>query len=39
MREAGLAAAALERGRVILIDKPAVLAQARSWGIALLGFE
>jgi hypothetical protein len=38
MREAGLAAAALESGRVIMIDKAAVLAQARSWGIALHGF-
>ncbi len=39
MREAGLKAAALETQRVILIDKPAVLAQAKSWGIQLLGFE
>ncbi len=39
MREAGLAAAALETGRVIMLDKPAVLAQARSWGISLFGFE
>ncbi len=39
MREAGLAAAALEAGRVILLDKPAVLQQARAWGISLLGFE
>lgn len=38
MREAGLAAAALESGRVIMIDKPAVLSQARAWGINLLGF-
>lgn len=38
MREAGLSAAALEAGRVIMLDKPAVLAQARSWGIHLLGF-
>ncbi len=38
MREAGLAAAALETGKVIMIDKPAVLAQARTWGISLLGF-
>jgi len=39
MREAGLKAAALESQRVILIDKPAVIAQAKSWGIHLLGFE
>lgn len=39
MREAGLTAAALETGRVILLDKPAVIAQAKSWGIQLLGFE
>jgi DUF1009 family protein len=38
MREAGLTAAALESGRVILLDRPAVLAQARIWGISLLGF-
>ena len=39
MREAKLAAAALEAGKVILLDKPAVLQQARAWGIDLLGFE
>ena len=39
MREAGLKAAALEVDRVILLDKPAVIAQAKSWGIQLLGFE
>lgn len=39
MREAGLAAAALEAGRVIMLDRPAVLTQARAWGISLLGFE
>jgi len=39
MREAGLAAAALEAGRVIMLDRPAVLAQAKTWGIDLLGFE
>ncbi|MCX6943341.1 MAG: LpxI family protein, partial [Opitutales bacterium] len=39
MREAGLAAAALETGRVIILDRPAVLAQAKTWGISLLGFE
>ena len=39
MREARIVAAALEAGRVILLDRPAVLAQARTWGISLLGFE
>ncbi len=38
MREAGIAAAALESGRVLLLDKPAVLAQAKAWGISLSGF-
>ena len=39
MREAGLKAAALEAGRVIMLDRPAVIAQAKTWGISLLGFE
>jgi DUF1009 family protein len=39
MREAKIAAAALEAGRVIVLEKPAVLARAREWGIGLLGFE
>ena len=39
MREAALTAAALESDRVIMIDKPAVIAQAKAWGISLLGFE
>ena len=39
MREAGIHAAALDARRVIMIDRPAVEAQAREWGIALLGFE
>jgi DUF1009 family protein len=39
MREAGIAAAALEAGKVIVLDRPAVLAQAKTWGIHLLGFE
>lgn len=39
MREAQLGAAALEAGRVIMLDKPAVLKQARAWGIELFGFE
>ncbi len=39
MREAGLTAAALEAGRVIVLDRPAGIAQAKTWGISLLGFE
>ena len=39
MKEAQLQAAALEAGRVLILDKPAVLAQARDWGVHLLGFE
>lgn len=39
MREVGVQAAALETGKVIMLDKAAVIAQARSWGISLLGFE
>jgi len=38
MRESGIRAAALEAEGVILLDRPAVLEKARSWGIALLGF-
>lgn len=39
MREAEIKAAALEAERVIILDKPAVIAQAKAWGIQLLGFE
>jgi len=39
MRESHLTAAALEAGKVIILDRPAVLQQARTWGISLLGFE
>lgn len=39
MREAQIAAAALEAGKVIILDRPAVLEQARAWGISLFGFE
>ena len=39
MRDAKLAAAALEAGKVIILDQPAVLTQAKSWGISLYGFE
>ncbi len=38
LRDAGIRAAALEAGRVIVIDRPAVAEQARTWGIALRGF-
>ncbi len=38
MREAGLHCAALEAGKVLILGKPAVLAQAKTWGISLLGF-
>ena len=38
MREAGIDAAALESGGVILLDKPAVLARARAGKIGLFGF-
>jgi DUF1009 family protein len=38
MREAGLSAAALETGRVILLDRAAVLAQSKTWGNSLFGF-
>jgi DUF1009 family protein len=39
MREAKISAAALETGHVLILDKPAVLTQARAWGINLMGFE
>lgn len=38
MREAKLSAAALEAGKVIVLDQLAVIQQARAWGIHLLGF-
>jgi hypothetical protein len=38
MHEAGLGAAALEAGKVIVLNKPAVLQQAKAWNIALHGF-
>ncbi len=38
MREARIAAATLEAGKVIMLDKAAVLQQARAWGLSLLGF-
>ncbi len=39
MYQSGIRAAALEAGRVIMLDRPAVLAQAKAWDISLLGFE
>jgi UDP-2,3-diacylglucosamine hydrolase len=38
MREARITAAALEAGKVILLEKPVVIQQARAWGIELFGF-
>jgi hypothetical protein len=38
MREADIRAAALESGKVLILDKPQVLAQAKDWGIGLYGF-
>jgi len=38
MQETGIAAAALPAGSLIMLEKPAVIAQARDWGISLLGF-
>ena len=38
MHEAGIPAAALPAGSLIILEKPAVIAQAKAWGIALHGF-
>lgn len=38
LREAQIRAVALESSGVLLLDKPAVLAQAREWGVSLLGY-
>ena len=38
MHTAGLGAAALEAGKVIVLEKTAVLKQAKEWGISLHGF-
>jgi len=38
MKEAGIAAAALEAGKVIILEKPAVLKEAKALGIAIHGF-
>jgi len=39
MHLAGLGAAALEAGKVIILEKPAVIRQAKDWGISLYGFQ
>jgi UDP-2,3-diacylglucosamine hydrolase len=39
MREARIGAAALETGRVLVLEKAAVVQQARAWGIELFGFD
>lgn len=39
MREARCGAAALEAGKVLILDRSAVLEQARAWNISLFGFE
>jgi len=39
MREAQISAAALEAGKVIMLERSTVLQQAKTWGISLLGFE
>ncbi len=39
LREAAITAVALESGRVIMLDKPVIIIQAKAWGISLLGFE
>lgn len=38
MKEAGITAAALEAGKVIILEKPAVLKEAKALGISLHGF-
>jgi DUF1009 family protein len=38
MKEAGITAAALEAGKVIILEKPAVLKEAKALGIAIHGF-
>lgn len=38
MREADIRAAALESGKVLILDKPRVVEQATDWGIGLYGF-
>jgi DUF1009 family protein len=38
MHETGISAAALPAGSLLILEKSAVIAQARTWGIALHGF-
>ena len=38
MRESHLTAAALETGKVLMLEKPKVIEQARAWSISLFGF-
>ena len=38
MRESHLTAAALEAGKVLMLEKPKVIEQARAWSISLFGF-
>ncbi len=38
LRESSVKAAVLETGRVLMLDKSAVIAKAKSWGISLRGF-
>ena len=38
LRDTQIRAVALQASGVLLLDKPAVLAQARDWGISLLGY-
>lgn len=39
MHASKVTAAALEAGKVIILDKPGTLKQAETWGISLTGFE
>ena len=39
MREAHITAAALEAGKVLMLEKPKVITQAREAGVSLFGFE
>ena len=39
MRESGVMCAALEAGKVIILDREVVIKQAKAWDISLLGFE
>ena len=39
MHESGIRAGALETNGAIILDKPAIIAQAKTWGISLFGFE